>query len=206
MSREPDVIGSAWRAAQFASWRRRPLKNASCPRQTASGRSRPNSAKGGSRLRLGLELNKSIFSTRARAAASTSLSVEESRLTSPRTTRKHRRASLRFGKDSRRSDGWRTGKGLIELRLPGDLRCWVAGLSRTRRRTRFDRDGGTTRGRPNLSEFCSSRLEVSALLARGTKLFNASELRAPLGAASHPKNLTRCRFSSKKCCLQTARI
>src|SRR5215467_10704833 len=27
-------------------------------------------------------------------------------------------------------------------RLPGDLRCWVAGLSRTRRRTRFDRDGG----------------------------------------------------------------
>ena len=26
--------------------------------------------------------------------------------------------------------------------FPGDLRCWVAGLSRTRRRARFDRDGG----------------------------------------------------------------
>src|SRR5215475_7142136 len=29
----------------------------------------------------------------------------------------------------------------------------------------------------------------------------ASQLRAPLGAASRPKNITRCRFSSKKYCL-----
>jgi hypothetical protein len=42
----------------------------------------------------------------------------------------------------------------------------------------------------NLSEFCSSRLEVSALLARGTKLFNGDYVAAT--------SATRCRFSSKK--------
>jgi len=48
----PAVIGSAWRAAQFASWKRRPLKNASCPRKTASGRSRANATKAVSISRL----------------------------------------------------------------------------------------------------------------------------------------------------------
>jgi hypothetical protein len=42
----------------------------------------------------------------------------------------------------------------------------------------------------NPSEFCSSRLEMSALLARGTKLFN--------GDCVATTRATRCRFSSKK--------
>src|SRR6516162_7799362 len=43
-------------------------------------------------------------------------------------------------------------------RLPGDLRCWVAGLSRTRRRTRFDRDGRWCSGRRTQWQEWSARI------------------------------------------------
>src|SRR6516165_3062946 len=75
MSREPDVMGSAWRTAQLASCSRRPLKNASWPTNTASGRSRPNAAKAASISRLVLALKIWSCSPMARPAASTSRKV-----------------------------------------------------------------------------------------------------------------------------------
>src|SRR6516162_3742740 len=43
-------------------------------------------------------------------------------------------------------------------RLPGDLRCWVAGLSRTRRCARLDRDGGSCSGRRTQWQEWSARI------------------------------------------------
>src|SRR5262245_9705361 len=70
-------VGSTLRAARLASWTRRSVKNASGATKMASGCSRASVVKTISISGLVLALKKSIFSPRARAAASTSLSVDD---------------------------------------------------------------------------------------------------------------------------------
>src|SRR5262249_55449543 len=56
------------------------------------------------------------------------------------------------------SAGFRPPLDAPVSRLPGDLRCWAARLSRTRRRTRFDRDGGWWSGRRTQWQEWSARI------------------------------------------------
>ena len=120
MSREPDVIGIACRAAMLASCTRRLLKNTSWPTNRASGRSRTKVAKAASISRLVLVVRTWTSNPMARAAGSKSLNVVSALVTLAGLTSTATRAAL--GTSSRRSSSRFAANSvlikLIPVRLP----------------------------------------------------------------------------------------